>query len=222
MYKRASRFQQSMSRRGRKITHARQPVTTHAYYDLKLDRSLDGFPEPERGPSSVYLCSFRPRQKSAMDFVKIGISAREIVERFRDDLGNYEVFLLVRSVRLPEPDALTFEDALHRLFERFKYYPSIPLKSGNSECFRPDDEALGKMKRFICAIEGRALGCSRSLQDQRAEFDSQSVHQNDVKAVTERMMSSDSKVLMKLLSCRNKELSRMAANEILRRAKMRP
>jgi hypothetical protein len=90
----------------------------------------------------VYLVAFALLRDPEIKFVKIGISSFDIRARFRPDLRNYKVDLLAESQRFTDAGAIHAEQAIHAAFRKSRRRPSIPLRSGNTECYAYSEENL--------------------------------------------------------------------------------
>lgn len=82
-------------------------------------------------------------------FIKVGISAHHIEQRFAADLVNFDVEIVFESDFYKSRDALIVESNFHSIVGRFSYAPKIRLKSGNTECFVNSLEVLVELAKIF-------------------------------------------------------------------------
>jgi hypothetical protein len=98
---------------------------------------------------TVYVLQFT-HKKTALTFLKIGITRNALSTRFEADLDRYTVNQLSILSGVKRSDALILEKTLHLLFKQQKFIPPIPLRSGgNTECFTYSEELEAEIKTLL-------------------------------------------------------------------------
>lgn len=96
----------------------------------------------------VYVTLFESKI-SDETFIKVGVSSKPIDLRFSSDLKNYKITLLRETKYYNASDSFIVESNFHNMLEVFKYYPTIRLSSGNTECFINSNECLRRINNIL-------------------------------------------------------------------------
>jgi hypothetical protein len=99
----------------------------------------------------VYLVLFTLRTNRTLQFLKIGVSAFDLLARFQQDRQNYD-FVVIAESEAKGSDAFKIETAFHRAFFKDRIRPKVPLASGNTECYRYTEETMKRMADILSAI----------------------------------------------------------------------
>jgi hypothetical protein len=99
----------------------------------------------------VYLVRFTLRTNPSVQFLKIGVSAFDLLARFQQDRQNYD-FVVIAESAARGADALKIEAAFHAAFIKDRTRPRVPLASGNTECYRYTEETMKRMAEILSAI----------------------------------------------------------------------
>lgn len=92
----------------------------------------------------LYIVRFRARSGSET-FIKIGVSAFEVDQRFAADLRWFSIEKLYGSSSYRSSDAFIVEGNLHQILVAHRYEPKLRLKSGNTECFVDSGDVIDKI-----------------------------------------------------------------------------
>lgn len=98
----------------------------------------------------LYLVCFEHRETKEI-FVKIGITAYSLEDRFFLDQEQYEIIVLAESSAIRTNIQIRkIEKEIHNLFGRYSYRPTATLKSGgNTECYQHIPPIIEKMKKLV-------------------------------------------------------------------------
>jgi hypothetical protein len=160
MYKSAGRFQQRLARKprnklSRPLRRFGEPKLMLNRLDAEVARATPSLRKRTESVATkrVYFVRFTLRSDPHVTFVKIGVTAYAITERFFLDLDRYDIAVICETPHLPERMALSREADLHNAFKKFSFYPKVRLRSGgNTECYllygKPYDRVIEIIKSW--------------------------------------------------------------------------
>jgi hypothetical protein len=97
----------------------------------------------------VYFAQFSHRETDTK-FVKVGMSASALSQRFASDLSSYEVRLLAETEYYTASDARIVESNIQQMMAFAQVRPPVPLRSGgNTECFRFSRDVVERILRIM-------------------------------------------------------------------------
>ena len=103
----------------------------------------------DRGGKRIYLAHFVLRADPTVQFLKVGISSLNLDARFEVDRANYEIKALAESEFIATKDARLMESAFHSAFRTHRFFPTVSLATGNTECFAYSEDLVDRLRRFI-------------------------------------------------------------------------
>jgi len=118
--------------------------TPSAHRRRRRKKPLDG--------QRIYLVRFTLRADPTETFIKVGISSMDIRARFQPDGRLYSVELIAESNRFSPRDARLMEQSIHVAFLKSRYWPSIRLRSGNTECYQHTEQNVQRFSEIVKAV----------------------------------------------------------------------
>lgn len=128
----------------RRCARSNQAVRAEALATTPVRLGQPSFNDGKR----LYVAIFRAREDGET-FIKIGVSAFPLTERFAADLRRFEIESVVETEFYKTADALIVESNFHQILRHRSYSPRSRLRSGNTECFVHSAAVLAELCRMF-------------------------------------------------------------------------